>query len=71
MDRATLVLLTCIVFVYAVCGWLLMQDVKWAFVRVTARYDNLCFRTGPTGGKDGSCIGYWEKDGKFVDLTER
>jgi hypothetical protein len=71
MDRAILTLLTCITLVYVVCGVLLIQDVRWAFARVTKRYDSLCFRTGPTGGTDGSCIGYWEIDGKFVDLTER
>lgn len=71
MDDAVLALLTCVVFVMIVCGVLLVRDVRWAVEHVTERYENICFHTGPTGGKDGSCIGYWKADGRFVDLTER
>lgn len=71
MDKAILTLLTCIVFMYTVCGVLLVQDVQWAFARVQKRYETYCLWTGPTGGTDGSCIGYWKPNGEFVDLTER
>ena len=70
MSKAILTLLTCVGFVYIVCGILLVQDVRWAVARVEARYANICFRTGPTGGKDNSCAGYWNADGKFVNVTE-
>lgn len=71
MDKAILTLLMCLVFVMIVCGVLLVQDVRWAFARVEERYESLCLRKGPTGGDDGSCIGYWKFNGEFVDLTER